>query len=258
MFTVARIGLCVFVAACMLAVGVLLAAQEPRPVTEESIQQQSYDYHPSCLPPLFNRRQHYHQPVYHQQVHYPVQKVIAQEIAVAPLIVTVPIDSRAVPIQAYGAPYYYSVGDAYQQKALLREVIREELRSFTGNGHTQPVQPPVVKPPMPMNGGAKPVSWLVDDATPADLQTKVLEAFTSKVNCVKCHGGGAEDKGGFKLVLPDGQGGYRLTKQPSDKRWKIYGMASVGAMPPEAAADAAKAMESKFLPDLLRYAALKD
>src|SRR6516165_454007 len=60
--------------------------------------------YPSTVTPGTYQSQHHH-----YEKTYPAQKVVAQEIAVAPLIVTVPVESKAVPVHAYGSPYYYSV-----------------------------------------------------------------------------------------------------------------------------------------------------
>ena len=96
-----------------------------------------YNYSPNCYSCYSapNYQQHY------EKV-YPAQKVVAQEIAVAPLIVTVPVESKAVPVHAYGSPYYYSVSEAYREKAYLREVLREELRNLLSTGGVTPTAPP--------------------------------------------------------------------------------------------------------------------
>lgn len=222
----------------------------------------SYSYYSYKAPVCHN----YHQQ--HYQYQYPVQKVVAQEIAVAPLIVTVPVDSKAVPVQAYGAQYYYSVGEAYQAKAAIRDVIREELRNLVSPQSGGGVLPTPggraeVKTAPPASGGGKAPevnsgpSDAPDTVTPAELQEKVLTAFQGKANCVSCHGAGASLSGNFRLVQDDGKGGYQLVALSSDKRWKTYAMSSVGAMPPAAASDASKAMESEHLPSLLQWAAIK-
>jgi hypothetical protein len=216
---------------------------------------------PNCYPYYGSPPPNYQPPPYYQQKVYPAQKVIAQEIAVAPLIVTVPVDSKAVPVHAFGNPYYYSVSEAYREKAYLRDVLREELRSLLSTGgvsaSTTYSGRPASAPADPRTAPERPkeVVAVPDTTTPPELQKRVLAAYQGKANCVSCH-----DKASAKirLVLGDGKGNYQLVKQNSDKRWKIYGMASVGAMPPAAATDAAKAMETAFLPDMLRYAAQKD
>jgi mono/diheme cytochrome c family protein len=234
--------------------------------------------------PYYHQEQTYEQPYSppYEKV-YPAQKVLAQEIAVAPLIVTVPVDSKAVPVQAYGSPYYYSVSEAYREKAHLRDVLREELRSLLTTGGSaattttttataQAAQQTAVQglqaqqmlaqpPPPPQVPAAVAEKSEPDDQTPAELQAKVVAAYKGKGNCLSCHGidGQSGPKGKpFRLVLDDGKGGQVLRKLTSDRRWKIYGMASVGAMPPAAANDANKARESTHLPALLQYAAQKD
>lgn len=221
----------------------------------------SYSYYSYKAPVTYGHS--YNHNYHHQyEYQYPVQKVIAQEIAVAPLIVTVPVDTKAVPVQAYGAQYYYSVGEAYQAKAAIRDVIREELRNLIApnSGATLPtpggrdaVKTPPAKAPEVKAGPSE----APDTTTPAELQTKVLAAFQGKANCVSCHGAGASLSGNFRLVKDDGKGGYQLVALSSDKRWKTYAMSSVGAMPPAAASDASKAMESEHLPSLLQWAAIK-
>lgn len=223
----------------------------------------NYSYYTYKAPVHYGHTQHY-------QYQYPVQKVVAQEIAVAPLIVTVPVDSKAVPIQAYGAQYYYSVGEAYQTKAAIRDVIREELRALAGMQGNTGNQ--AGSPAMPTPGGQRPElktsaaghsetkagpSDTPDTTTPAELQAKVLASFQGKANCLSCHGAGASLSGNFRLVIDDGKGGYKLVALTSDKRWKTYAMSSVGAMPPAASGDASKAMESEHLPALLQWAAIK-
>lgn len=244
----------------------------PAPTPSYHVQPQTY------VPPGYEPAQPY----------YPAQKVVAQEISVAPLIVTVPVDSKAVPAYAYGNPYYYSVSEAYREKAYLRDLLREELKnaglsssavaSATTTGTagnttlrqlqqalgTPPAvtQPPAVTAPPAVTPPARAeqqTAWVPDGVTPADLQKKVLAAYQGKGNCLNCHGAEGPAQGPrrkeFRLVVSDGKGGLLLARQPSDKRWKIYGMASVGAMPPAAANDATKAMEATHLPALLQYAA---
>jgi mono/diheme cytochrome c family protein len=231
--------------------------------------------------PNYYQPNYYQQP-YYQQPYYPAQKVIAQEIAVAPLIVTVPVESRGVPAQAYGAPFYYSAHEAYKEKAYLREVLREELRGILTGGTgvqqqnqvaalTQKLQPqaqtpaapqPQAQTQAPAGDGFYPQKLVADDVTPADLQQQVIAAYNGKGGCLSCHGATGRASGPkgneFRLVVDDGKGGVALAKLPSDKRWKTYGMSSVGAMPPTAANDANKAMEPSFLPVLLKYAIIKD
>lgn len=192
---------------------------------------------------------------------YPTQKIVSpyvQGIAYAP----VAVDSYAVPVQAYAPAYYYSVGDAYREKAYIRDVIREELRALV-SGTVPATNTPAASVTAPTNRPA-PVSSkqktgaVPDDITPADIQQKVIAAYQGRANCLSCHGAGASPKGDLRLVLEDGAGGIKLVRYDSPMRWKIYGMASVGAMPPAAANDASKAMETNHLPNLLQYAALKD
>jgi mono/diheme cytochrome c family protein len=211
----------------------------------------------------YQTQQHYGHYQHVQQVQhysYPVQKVVAHDVAVAPLYVTVPVEVKAVPVQYYAAPYYYSYGEAYREKANLRDVIREELRSALGQDpkdRPAPQRAPQRGHEKPPDGSGRtetPPSG-PDDDTPAELQAKVLTAYQGKGSCLSCHGDSGANK--FKLATTDGQGTLRLLKQPPDKRWKIYGMSSSGVMPPAAQNDADKAMEVQHLPTLLEYAAQK-
>lgn len=188
---------------------------------------------------------------------YYAHKVVANDVAVAPLIVTVPVESRAVPVYAYGSAYYYSVSEAYREKAYIREVIREELKAFAGGNAPQPDARPPSPAVVPAPKGGPPITAgpepeVLDDVTPPDLQQKLLTAYQGKGNCLSCHGNG-QASGKFRLTNEQGQ----LLKLSSDKRWKVYAMSSVGAMPPSAASDASKAMEAANLPVLLQYAAIK-
>lgn len=197
--------------------------------------------------------------VAYQQTAYPAQKIVSpyvQGIAYAP----VAVDSYPVPVQAYAAPYYYSVSESYRDKAYLRDVIREELRAFASS-QGAPAAAPMVAPPAAANPQRPPAAvkpgLVPDDLTPPDLQAKVLAAYQGRANCISCHAG-ASPQGGLRLVLDDGAGGYKLVKYDSPMRWKIYGMAAVGAMPPAAATDSGKAMEVPHLTNMLQYAATKD
>jgi mono/diheme cytochrome c family protein len=170
--------------------------------------------------------------------------VVAQPTTCYPTVIKA--DSHAV-VPVYAPPYYYSVGDMYRDKALLRKIVKEELQELDSQRRA-PTPSPAKKE------GTRDVPKIqdkdaVDDSTPLELQKKVLAAFAGKGNCLTCHGNG-QASGGFRLVDSEG----RLLKKSSDKRWKIYGMASVGVMPPAAATDADKAMEAAFLPALLQYA----
>lgn len=196
----------------------------------------------------------------------PVQKILIQEVY--PLYI--PVNAYTVPVQAYGVPYYYSAGEAYREKAYLRDVIREEFRGLLAAQSSSPprgmapsgVVPPAQRegPPLasraPVPPADAPRMWVPDEVTPVDIQEKVLAAFRGRGGCVTCHGSTGTNK--FRLTMDDGAGKEVLVRLTEDKRWKVYGMASVGAMPPAAAKDATKAMETEHLPHLLRYAAIRD
>jgi hypothetical protein len=214
----------------------------------------------------------YSQPVYQPQNYvqpapyyppYPVQKVIAQGIQVAPLFVNVPVDSHAVPVQHFNTPYYYSVGQAYQEKAYMRDLLREELRNLLGQGSGtikpgQPQQQQIVTP----KPSSDTTAFIPDTTTPLDLQKKVIEAYSGRANCISCHGatGGAQGPKGqpFRLVVEDGGGNLFLSKFNGDKRYKIWAMSMSGLMPPSAVNDASKAMEVSHLPVLQQYAMMKE
>lgn len=177
---------------------------------------------------------------------YAYQKVTASEIAVAPYIVTVPVDSRQVPIQNYGVGHYWSVQEAYQQKQLIRDAVREELRSMIGGGSqaptlptapTQPSQPSNNKPP----AAGKVTDLGVDNETPAEISQPLIASMNQ--NCFKCHGAVEGDlKGGLRLLYKDNAGALKLAKQTDDRKWRIFGEMSTGLMPPSAAQDATKAV----------------
>lgn len=227
------------------------------------------------------QQQTYVQPTYqHQQTYYPAQKVIANDIAVAPLIVTVPvvmpsvpIAHAAVPIEAYGQAFSYSTEAAYSADARTRKIFREELArvlpQIQQSAPAAPMMLPPQAPAVPMTPQLPPAApsaplaanpAIPDTTTPADLQVKVLDVFKSK-NCLLCHGAAGTAKGSngaeFRLVMDDGKGGLLLRQQSSDRRWKTFGMCSVGAMPPVAANDATKAVEPDKLQVLLNYALIK-
>lgn len=236
----------------ILGTVVAAVAQQPACYTYRGVQ--------TCPAPIVTEKQHYY-------VHdsYPPQKIITNDIVVAPLVVTVPVDSQAVRVDGYNSPFYYTIGNAYREKAYIRSVIREEIQAaYAGNPPQATAQPPNAYPPQQRQavnlGGPQQLQQeqdAVDDLTPPDLQQKVMAAYQGRGNCLGCHAGAAaQGPPGrpFRLVNDQGQ----LLRKSSDKRWKTYAMASVGAMPPSAANDAAKAMEAVHLPVLLQYASIKD
>lgn len=202
----------------------------------------------------------YAQTQYNGNYYPPAHKVVAQDQYVQPLIIAVPVQSVGIPAYAAGNTYYYSANVAYNQKAQMRQVIREELEraGMAGVGAEGPPQRPAGLNQRPAPGVQAPPAGetTADQATPLDLQAKVLTAYKSEVNCLRCHDYAvAQAKGaGFRLTTQDG----KLARQISDKRWKVYGMVSVGAMPPEAAEDGAKAMKSVYIQTMLEYAAVRD
>lgn len=199
-----------------------------------------------------------------KEYHYPVQKVVAQEVQLAPLIVTVPVASVGVPVEAYGQKHYYTVTEAYQQKAQIRDIIREELRSALVGGGTAPATtatpaPPVTNSANPATGSvpsgrgagtpAAGQRWEADTSVPEAIQAPVLATFTS--HCGTCHSSGTA--GGIKLMV-DGPGGkVFLPKLSREQKWAVYGALSTGVMPPEAAKDANKAVPNEKLPAILRW-----
>lgn len=208
-------------------------------------------YYPGPYPPAY-------------QPGYPVQKVIANDIALAPLIVTVPVDSKAIPVHAFGNPNYYSVGDAYREKAYMRdavkEAVRDELKALLGGQTTapQPVaqQPRAEQQKAPVGQPAGDTDE-PDTTTPQELQQKVLAAYAGRSGCVNCHTGAAAQgpKGKpYRLVSDDG----KLLKKSSEKRARLY-LVIIGAqMPPGSDRDPNKTMEAAHLPAIFQYAAQKD
>lgn len=184
----------------------------------------------------------------------PVQKIVTQNVVVSPLVVAVPVDVQAVPVFAFNPLYYYSVGEAYQTKSYLREVIREELRHLQPPSAQEPQPQRLAPPPSGGQPSQKPASGGADLTTPSDLQKRVLAAFNGRAKCISCHGGDAP-AGNLRLVVFNNDGTASLADVPADKRWKAYGMASAGLMPPTAAGDATKVMETEHLSALLSWAA---
>jgi mono/diheme cytochrome c family protein len=120
-------------------------------------------------------------------------------------------------------------------------VIREELRAVLGTGGQAAKSPSAVTAPKAAPtpaGGRQAVTGpaVADDVTPPELQQQVLAAFQGQASCLTCHGPG-KAAGGLTLAV-ETPAGLTLAKIGSDKRWKTYGMASVGAMPPAAVNDA--------------------
>lgn len=100
--------------------------------------------------------------------------------------------------------------------------------------HQQRMQQALTAPPLPEAQPVKathcpcpdrPIAPPVEPAAPAasDIDAKVLAIFAAK--CAKCHG--ANGKGGLSLVT-----GATLVEISPDKRWKVWGMAHGGDMPP--------------------------
>lgn len=204
---------------------------------------------------------HCYQPAIVQQ-QYAVQKVVAQDIAVAPLIVTVPVDYRATPVQAYGYPYYYSVQDTFREDTRIRDIIREELKKFTLEAQQQrkeTVPPPshVPHPQQPANqqtGEPEVKKVTIDTTTPMELRDKIIAAFTAQPsNCYKCHGQGGRASKGL-VLLTEYNGKLELVTLDNKMRSLVYVMSEAGMMPPAARDDASKAMPAQYHADLLKWA----
>ncbi len=173
---------------------------------------------------------------------YAYQKVVAQEIAVAPYIVTVPVDSRQVPIQNYGVGHYWSVQESYQQKQLIRDAVREELRAVLGGQTAQPSTVPAQPATNPLTALANKVTDLgVDTTTPAEVSQPLIASMNQF--CFKCHGAvDADIKGGLRLLIRGSDGTLKLAKQTDDRKWRIFGEMSTGLMPPASQQDTSKAV----------------
>lgn len=205
-------------------------------------------------------------PLVHQQAYTHghnqqyVQKVVTTDVHATPIFVAVPVDSVAVPVQAFRANYYYSVGEGYAQKAMLREVVAEELRKLIPAGGGAPVTLPN---PAGMSPKTNPITnpstnpkgkVVADDVTPLELQAKVLAAFNSdKGRCVSCHGP-TKQSAGLQLITEDG----KLVKFNRMMRLGINNAITSGFMPQEAQTDGSKAVDSKYYGDLLQWAIQKD
>jgi len=212
--------------------------------------------------PGVNQGGYYQQPYYYPPPPPVYQKVVAQEIRAAPLIVTVPISSQAVPIHAYGASHYYSVQETYQQRAVMRDLVREELRNLLRQGGldalpaqaplaAQPKAPPAAVADVPQGKAGRKVTDLgKDTTTPAQLAQAVLQSF-EKGTCLTCHSGN-DPSGGLRLAYAEGKG-YHLARQTRERRWMVYGQMSTGWMPPAARKDASKAAAPALLPPILQW-----
>ena len=189
---------------------------------------------------------------------YLQQKIIAQPIQAAPLVVTVPIATQAVPIQYYGPTHYYSVQEAYQQRALIREIIREEIRNYLqGVGSTTPMShpqsQPQSKPATVMPQSSKKVFDLgVDNVTDPQIAQAVVNSW-KKATCLNCHSGADNELSGKLRLAYVENGQYALAKQSDERAWKIYGMMSTGMMPPAAVKDASKIAPQDTLVPVLQW-----
>ena len=171
---------------------------------------------------------------------YAAQKVVAQEIAVAPYIVTVPVDSKAQGIASYGVNHYWSVQEAYQQQQLIRNAVREELKVLMNNP-AAPAQSNL-RPPATTQPSAGKVSDLgIDTTTPVEIATPLIASMSK--TCFKCHGAvDNELKGGLRLLHRQQDGTLKLAQQTPDRKWRIFAEMSTGLMPPAAEQDATKAV----------------
>lgn len=171
---------------------------------------------------------------------YAAQKVVASEISVAPLIVTVPVDSKAIPVQHYGVNHYWSVQESYQQQQMIRDAVRAELRAILNPPAQAPVTVPPPPPPPAQQPQGKVTDLGVDTATPAEISVPLIASMQK--HCFKCHGAVDTDlKGGLRLLHNTNQG-LKLAQQTADRKWRIFAEMSVGIMPPAAQQDAKHAV----------------
>lgn len=196
------------------------------------------------------------------QSYYPVQKIIAQEVIVEPLIVTVPVVPLAVPISQYGAQHYYSVQQTYQDRASLRALLREELQNLMAQPQQQQQQPytppmqPLKKDPVQNLEKSSTSNWRYGGpVTPEPLASEMVKIFNK--SCVTCHGPDNQNPSGGLRLMENGTNGVALPSFSLAMKWQIYGMASTGVMPPSAAKDPAKAVELEALNTMLKWVVLK-
>lgn len=242
----------------LIACAVLLASSEVSGQRcRNNIRVSNYSYGSSYVAPVTSS---YYYPS-QSTTYYPTQKIIAQEVQVEPLVVTVPVVPLAVPINYYGAQHYYSAQQTYQDRAQLRALLREELQNIMQQ-QQQPQQQQQATPPMlPLK---KEESRLPEHPnvpgegpdTPPELAAAVIKVFST--NCATCHGPtNANPSGRLNLFTTKPTGESVLPRFSIEKKWMIYGMASTGVMPPQAAKDPAKAVNLDDLNTLLKWAVIK-
>jgi hypothetical protein len=145
--------------------------------------------------------------VVHQQA-YVTPTVVQHQLVTSFLAVPVPV------YPVFGVGYGGNAATADDVKALKDEIAG--LRRMLN----QPMPPAV--PPAPADKPAGPLS----PRSKAALDAKVSAAVVS--NCAACHNP-TKKSGDVQLVDDDG----KLLEVPEGLRWKCYGLASSGAMPPK-------------------------
>lgn len=187
------------------------------------------------------------------------RKILAQEVAVAPYVVTVPVVPAAVPVTAYNVTHYYSAQEYYQNRSAMRTLVREELYNLFGSqGAPSGTTPPALtQPKEPLRSPyGRPPALLqqegADTEIPLDIATPVLNVI-SKNGCLSCHSG-AENKGGLRLAYTQPDGSRLLTKFDRNYPWVVYGHVSAGIMPPAAQKDAKHAVSFDDIKPLLKWA----
>lgn len=170
----------------------------------------------------------------------PEQKIIVQNLAATPVIITVPVDSHAVPIQSFNVPFYYSASDAFSLRSAVRETIREEIKKLKEELKIRD-ENESGKRNEEENGNGFKVS---------DLG----RVFGGAARCFACHADQDPPAGGFRLATRLSTGEYKIEPLSPGKKWMVYGAAAGGWMPPSASSNPSQRVRSDHLEILRRWA----
>jgi len=167
------------------------------------------------------------------------EKVFASNLIATPIVVSVPVQSYAVPIQQYGSQHYTS--------ALNHYAIRQAVRQAIAEVQAQQLQAPAVAQPQKQ---PEPAQVQAQPSDGAD-SSAIRQMFTQR--CVSCHGARKEVSGGFHLVWRDESGQLRWKTLTPEQRKSIFFEVSTGSMPKEAQTDESKAIDQNLLPALAEW-----
>lgn len=177
-----------------------------------------------------------------------VQKVVASNVVVAqPVTVAVPVTATTYNVQYLNQDHYYSVQAAYQQKATLRELIRETVQELQTQGLVQP---------NPSNGsvGAQYLTQGKAQPTTSPAPSKALSVVMQK--CAGCHND-ADAKGGLKLVTQGSDGRLTWAELTSEQKLRAAAMAAAGQMPTTARTNPQAALTVEESRHLMEWALKK-